>query len=387
MCEIIERRYKCCSHIYKHNNDLSYIALCPNCKNDGFYLQYNTEVGIMPCRIFLGEEKIGKMISISKTCNKIVSDKFDICEYINDSPNPYLEAIDLICYKLEPNKVMRLKERLKRQYIRENTDISDNDNLNIVFVQAIVEVMKRVYDKEMEETQRSLEKTLFPKTANKEKATWYDSKKEHNKRLLKKMGKYRYAEGQKLKKLTGIFPDEYKSLKKESDNTKSNFESNHYNISIQNEHEIITFDKLRICQAILKKCISSVKKISNSKFIELYKEYDDYYEWIYNFADYGVKNNVTDNVFDRAKLLYVSHINIQKLKSCMMNRSFFLKEKFLTLFLECNEDEFTKRLKEYLSDVKPALALKKEVIKDDMLKKIPKSDWADSIKDNYIQKL
>ncbi len=145
MSEIIEHRCKCCGHIYKHNNDLSYIALCPNCKNDGFYLPYNTEVGIMPCRIFLGEEKIGKMISISKTCNKIVSDKFDICEYINDSPNPYLEAIDLMCYKLEPNKLMRLKERLKRQYIRENTDISDNDNLNIVFVQAIVEVMKRVY--------------------------------------------------------------------------------------------------------------------------------------------------------------------------------------------------------------------------------------------------
>lgn len=415
MSEIIEHRCSCCGHIYKHKNYHSYIALCPNCKMDGFYQPYYSEDGIMPCRIFLGEENIGKMISISTTSSKIVSDKFGINECIDNSPDPYVEAKDMICYMLrEPNKVAHLKERLKRKLIRENPYISDN--LNIVVVQAIVEVMKRVYDKEMENTQKSLEKTLFPIATDTSNVLRYESEKEHYKRLLKKIEKHRYAEGKKLEELGGIFPDEYKSLKKECDNTKSNFESNNYNISIQNDHEIRTFDKLEIIDAILKKRISSVKKISNSKFIELYKEYDNYYaslidsikdspdssdrfllvffdlfnfedkyslEWIYNFADYAVKNNVTDNVFDRAKWLYVSHINIQKLKCCMMNRSFFLKEKFLTLFLDCNEDEFTKRLKEYVSDVKLVLALKKEVIKDDMLKKIPKSDWVDFIKDNY----
>lgn len=323
----------------------------------------------------------------------------------------------------EPNKVVRLKERLKKQLICNYPDIKDNDNLNIIFVQAIVEVMKQVYDKEMEKTQKSLEKMLFPKTSDKSNALEYESKKEHYKRLLKKIEKHRYAEGQNLEELSGIFYDEYKSLKKECDNTKSNFESNKYNISNQNEHEISTIEKLKICDAILKRRISSVKKISNGEFIELYKEYDDYYaslidsikdstdstdrfllvffdlfnfedkyslEWIYNFADYAVKNNLTEDVFDRAKWLYCSHIdlyipqiNMPDLKVCTLNRSFFLKEKFLTLLLDCNVFEFTERLQEYASYSQLVFYLKNDLIQDYMLGEIPKSEWVDFLKDNY----
>lgn len=417
MSEIIEHRCSNCGHIYKHNNYLSYIALCPNCKMDASYQRLDTEEGIVPCRIFLGEEKIGKMISITRTCIKIESDKFGINEYFDFASDPYIEAKDMICFMLrEPNKVVRLKERLKKQLIRNYPDIKDNDNLNIIFVQAIVEAMKRIYDKEMEKTQKSLEKMLFPKTADKSNALEYESKKEHYKRLLKKIEKHRYAEGQNLEELSGIFYDEYKSLKKECDNTKSNFESNKYNISNQNEHEISTIEKLKICDAILKRRISSVKKISNGEFIELYKEYDDYYaslidsikdstdstdrfllvffdlfnfedkyslEWIYNFADYAVKNNLTEDVFDRAKWLYCSHFNMPDLKVCIMNRSFFLKEKFLSLLLECNEDEFTERRSEYAFYSKLVYFLKIYLIKDNMLEEIPKSEWVDFIKNNY----
>lgn len=417
MSEIIEHRCSNCGHIYRHNNYLSYIALCPNCKMDASYQRWDTEDGIMPCRIFLGEEKIGKMISITRTCIKIESDKFGINEYFDFASDPYIEAKDMICYMLrEPNKVMRLKEKLKKQFICHNPNINDNDILNIIFVQAIVEVMKRVYDKDMEKTQKSLEKMLFPKTADKSNALEYESTKEHYKRLLKKIEKHRYAEGQNLEELSGIFYDEYKSLKKECDNTKSNFESNKYNISNQNEHEISTIEKLKICDAILKRRISSVKKISNGEFIELYKEYDDYYaslidsikdstdstdrfllvffdlfnfedkyslEWIYNFADYAVKNNLTEDVFDRAKWLYCSHFNMPDLKVCIMNRSFFLKEKFLSLLLECNEDEFTERRSEYAFYSKLVYFLKIYLIKDNMLEEIPKSEWVDFIKNNY----
>ena len=68
--------------------------------------------------------------------------------------------------------------------------------------------------------------------------------------ILKKIEKFRYVEGQKYENLSRLFPDGFKGLRNERDDTKSNFESNHYNISIQNAHEIRTFDKLNICDAI-----------------------------------------------------------------------------------------------------------------------------------------
>lgn len=334
MSKLVERRCSCCGHIYKHEDYPSYISFCPKCMKDGFYEPYYTEDSIKPCQIFLGEDTIGEMTSVSEKSYIVTSDRFDIHERIDDSLNPYLEATDMLFYMLrEPNKVVRLKEKLKRQFLRENPNIIDNDYLNLAFEQAIFEVMKRVYDKEMLKTQKSLEKTFFPGLTDKNKSLSYGSEKEHWKRELKKIEKFRYIEGKKYENLNGVFPENYKGLKNERDETKSNFESNKYNISIQNEHEIRTMDKLKICDVILKKRISSVHKISNSEFIELYMEYDDYYaslidtvnssetpvdkylfltfdlfnfedkfslEWIYSFCDYAVNDNLTDDVFDRA---------------------------------------------------------------------------------------
>lgn len=116
----------------------------------------------MPCRIFLGEETIGEMISVSETSYIITSDKFDIHERIDDSLNPYLEIIDILyCMIREPNKVTSLKEKIKRQFLHENLNFEDTDYLNIVFVQAIIEVMKRVYDKEMEKLKNQWKRHFF----------------------------------------------------------------------------------------------------------------------------------------------------------------------------------------------------------------------------------
>ena len=105
----------------------------------------------------------------------------------------------------------------------------------------------------MEQTERSLEKAFFPDVTDSNKDSTYD--KEKTKRVLKKIEQYRYSEGEKLETLSGDFPERFKSLKKEVDKTKSNFESNHYNISSQNVLEIKTFYKLEICEKILKKQI------------------------------------------------------------------------------------------------------------------------------------
>lgn len=416
MANLVERRCSYCGNVYKHEEYPSYISFCPKCKRDGFFEPYYTDDGIMPCRIFLGDETIGVMTSVTETSYIITSDRFDIHESIDDSLNPYLEATNMLCYMLrEPNKVVRLKEKLKRQFLRENPNIIENDYLNLAFEQAIVEVMKRIYDKAMEQTQKSMEKTFFLGLTDKNKSAFYESEKGHWKRALKKIEKFHYVEGQKYENLSSFFPDGFKGLKNERDDTKSNFESNHYNISIQNAHEIRTFDELNICDAILKKRISSVKKVSNGKFEDLFKEYDDHYaalidsgkdtnaseeeyllvffdlfnfedkyslEWVYSFSDYAVKNSLADDVFDRAKWLYASPIRTPNGALCM-NRAFFLKERFLTLLLECNDDEFTKRLITYTLYVELVYALKTYMINDSMLEEIPKSEWVDFIKDKY----
>lgn len=162
MANLVERRCSCCGNVYKHEEYPSYISFCPKCKRDGFFEPYYTDDGIMPCRIFLGEETIGVMTSVTETSYIIISDKFDIHERIEASSNPYLEATDMLLYMIkEPNKVIRLKEKIKRRFLRENPEIRYNDYLNLIFEQAIIEVMKRVYDKEMEKMQKSMEKTFF----------------------------------------------------------------------------------------------------------------------------------------------------------------------------------------------------------------------------------
>ena len=187
MAKLLERRCNCCGHIYKHEDSPSYISFCHKCMKDGFYETYYIEDGIKPCRIFLGEETIGEMTSVTESSYIITSDIFDIHERIDDSLNPYLEATNMLCYMLrEPNKVVRLKEKLKRQFLRENPNIIENDYLNLAFEQAIVEVMKRIYDRAMEQTQKSMEKTFFPGLTDKNKTSSYDKEKQRLKRKLKK---------------------------------------------------------------------------------------------------------------------------------------------------------------------------------------------------------
>ena len=160
---------------------------------------------------------------------------------------------------------------------------------------------------------------------------------------------------------------------------------------------------------------SKCKKVSNYEFEEIYKEYDCHFaslidsvnssgtsvdkylcaifdlfnfedkfslEWIYCFSDYAIKNNLTDDVFDRAKWLFASPIQTPNGALCM-NRAFFLKKRFLTLLLECNDDEFARRLITYTLYVELSYSLKTYMINDSMLEEIPKSDWVDFIKKNY----
>ena len=416
MANLVERRCSYCGNVYKHEEYPSYISFCPKCKRDGFFEPYYTDDGIMPCRIFLGDETIGVMTSVTETSYIITSDRFDIHERIDDSLNPYLEATNMLCYMLrEPNKVVRLKEKLKRQFLWENPQYMDNDSMDLVFEQAIFEVIKRVYDKEMGKTERTLEKTFFGNVTDMNNNRTYESDKQKLKRDLKSIEKFRYAEGQKIEELSDVFPDELKCLKKETDELKSNFESNHYNISRQNSYEITIFDKLGICKKILNKQISSVKKVSNSKFKELYKEYDDHFksiikrasssdisdddylfmlfdffnfedkfslELVYSIADYAVKNDISDDVFDRAKYLYVSHLRSPKGITCM-NRSFFLRKQYIQFLLKCNDYQFIYRLHKYIIYLELVFILKQYLITDKMIEEIPLSERVLFLKEKY----
>ena len=412
----IERRCSCCGNLYRYEEYPSYISFCPSCKRDGFFESCYTENGIMPCRIYLGEDIIGEVTSVTETSYIITSDRFDIHERIDDSLNPYLEATNMLCYMLrEPNKVVRLKEKLKRQFLWENPQYMDNDSMDLVFEQAIFEVIKRVYDKEMGKTERTLEKTFFGNVTDMNNNRTYESDKQKLKRDLKSIEKFRYAEGQKIEELSDVFPDELKCLKKETDELKSNFESNHYNISRQNSYEITIFDKLGICKKILNKQISSVKKVSNSKFKELYKEYDDHFksiikrasssdisdddylfmlfdffnfedkfslELVYSIADYAVKNDISDDVFDRAKYLYVSHLRSPKGITCM-NRSFFLRKQYIQFLLKCNDYQFIYRLHKYIIYLELVFILKQYLITDKMIEEIPLSERVLFLKEKY----
>lgn len=322
-----------------------------------------------------------------------------------------------LAYNYNDNEVETLKERLKSDFLNENPSFASNPYLDIVFDQAIIETIKYIYDKRVSKTERSLEKVFFPGMTYDEMDCKYYRKKEKIKNSLRKIEQYRYSEGKKLEMLSGEFPEPFKSLKKEVDKTKSNYVTNHYNISYQNKCEIKTFNKLKICEKILKQQIASVKKVSNKKFKDLYMEYDKHYlelidrvnkidvsaenylsaffdlfnfedkfslEWIYSFADYAVKHNIDEKTFDRAKYLYASPIEVSEGSYCM-NRSFFLKDKFLSLLLECeyNDFGFGKQLYEYTFNIELVYVLKKELIERKLLEKISKSDWMNFIRNNY----
>ena len=309
------------------------------------------------------------------------------------------------------NEVVQLRNRLKKQFLDENTKFADTNNLDYAFDQAIVEVMKRIHDRYMKNTEKSMEKAFFSGEANKNYL--YGSKKEHLKRLLKKLEEYRYAEGKKIAELSGEFPDELKRLKKETDTSKNNLESNHYSISDQNTIEIETFDTLEICKVILNKRISDVKKVSISQFKDLYNEYDEHYksiianaintsddeyldaffdffnfeekfslEFVYSLADFVLINNISDEILERAKWLYLDPISTPNC-SCCNNRSFFLRKQYIPFLLMCNNNEFNERLYDYRVYIELVFWLKKHFITDDTIEAIPKKAWVDYFRLNY----
>ncbi len=323
----------------------------------------------------------------------------------------------LLAFNYVENEVTKLKEERKAAFLQENPEWCDNRFLDIIFDQAIIEVMKQIYDSEMEQTERSLEKAFFPGVTDSNKDSTYDKEKEKTKRVLKKIEQYRYSEGEKLETFSGVFPERFKSLKKEVDKTKSNFESNHYNISSQNVLEIKTFYKLEICEKILKKQIGSQHKVSNTKFEEMYMEYDRHYfelidtvtrkdvsennylsaffdlfnfedkfslEWIYCFADYAVEHKVDEVTFDRGKYLYASPIETPNGAYCM-NRSYFLKDEFLPIMLECDYSPsgFGRVLYEYTLYIELVYGLRNLYISGEVLEKISRSEWIAFIKSNY----
>lgn len=322
-----------------------------------------------------------------------------------------------IIYNLDMiNHVELLKERVKYELLNVIIGLKDDVFLDLILDQAIFECMKSIFDEEMKETQKSMEKAFFLGMTDKDKNSSYDSTKQKIKRDLKIIEYYRNADGQKLEQLSGVFPEELKQLKKSPDETKSNFDQrNQFNISDQVVLEIKNFGQLKIYKKILERQIIDVKKVSNYKFEDYYKEYDDHYielidsvssgdvtpekylsvvidlfnienkvslEWLYSFADYAVKNKITNEVFERAKWLYVSHINLSSGLTCM-NRAPFLKKEIMPLLLNVGEVEYAINVNSYCRMLEYIVVIKKLIAKKINLSEIPKDEWVQFIKKNY----
>lgn len=549
MGDIAERRCCHCGNEYKYEKVPSYILFCPRCKRFDCFEPNYTDNGIIPCRIYLGDEIIGEMTSENDNKYNVVCKEYGVNECIYGSTNPYLDAGDILkqiidniygsmdyrtgeltlhneifhkgytfkqfkkssLYKLqddvkmfalegkykidnwifyvsfffkygelymislccegseirfedeqkrkklhdsilaeyglsddeefvwgnvssiydrksnissiniiynldEINPIELLKYRIKTELLNIITGLKDDVFLDLIMDQAIFECMKSKFDEEMEATQKSMEKAFFSNLANENKTSSYDSAKQKIKRDLKIIEYYRNAEGQKLEQLSGIFLEELKQIKKSPDETKSNFDrQNQFNISDQVVLEIRNFEQLKIYKKILEKQIIDVKKVSNYKFEDYYKEYDDHYielidsmsfdettpekyisvvidlfniedklslEWLYNFADYVVKNNITDEVFNRAQWLYASHINVESGITCM-NRAFFLKKEIMPLLLSGNEVEYEICKNVYCKMLEYIVGIKRSIKKNYDFGEIPKDEWVQFIKNNY----
>ena len=160
-----------------------------------------------------------------------------------------------------------------------------------------------------------------------------------------------------------------------------------------------------------------MKKVSNPEFEDLYMEYDKHYselidtvnrkdvstnnylsvffdlfnfedkfslEWIYCFADYAVKHKLDEATFDRGKYLYASPIKTPNGAYCM-NRSFFLRDEFLPIMLECDYNPLGlgRVLYEYTLYVELVFDLKKAFINSVELEAMHRSEWVGFIKNNY----
>jgi len=167
------------------------------------------------------------------------------------------------------DNVFVFKNKLKKQLLLENPNLKDTFLLDASINQAIFEVMKRIFDNEMKKTEKSMEKAFFGDIASNEKDSTYDNEKQKIKRTMKFIEEARYDEGKEFERISGFLPDDFKQLKRKTDSTKSNFESNHYNITDQNKKEISNINKLKIIKSIRNNRIQDVKKVANSKFESL----------------------------------------------------------------------------------------------------------------------
>ena len=105
-------------------------------------------------------------------------------------------------------------------------------------------------------------------------------------------------------------------------------------------------------------------------------------ELVYSIADYAVKNDISGDVFDRAKYLYVSHLRSPKGITCM-NRSFFLRKQYIQFLLKCNDYQFIYRLHKYIIYLELVFILKQYLITDKMIEEIPLSERVLFLKEKY----
>lgn len=96
MEDIVERRCCRCGNKYKYEKVTSYILFCPRCKRFDYYEPNYTDNGIIPCRIYLGDEIIGEMTSESDNKYNVVCKEYGVNECIYGSTNPYLDASDIL---------------------------------------------------------------------------------------------------------------------------------------------------------------------------------------------------------------------------------------------------------------------------------------------------
>lgn len=317
--------------------------------------------------------------------------------------------------KNESNSVENLKSEIKEFILQIMPQLKDDEFLDIAIIQAIFECMKSIYDEEMIETKKSMEKTFFGVQIDRDKANSYDNNKQKLKRQLKAIEYYRFAEGEKIEKLSGIFPEDLKCLKKSSDKSKSNFDqSNQYNISSQNKKEIECFMQLEIYKKILNKQIVK-KNCTNGDFEDYYKKYDDYFiqrinsvlfhdtspeeylsvvfdlfnfedkvslEWLYSFADYVVENKIPQEKYVRAEYLYKSHITGPSGLMCM-NRAPFLKKRFLSIMMTGSDFDYAISTVVYCKILEYILFIKRLKKLSDRLRGISKEEWVKFIKSEY----
>ncbi len=96
MGDIVERRCCRCGNKYKYEKVPSYILFCPRCKRFDYFEPNYTDNGIIPCRIYLGDEIIGEMTSENDNKYNVVCKEYRVNECIYGSTNPYLDAGDIL---------------------------------------------------------------------------------------------------------------------------------------------------------------------------------------------------------------------------------------------------------------------------------------------------